>query len=96
MLINFAGDTLWEALSTTEGLEMREELACIKGRSSGNGMKSLVLYVKLRVSVVSRLLISLSVEKVLALIVNCRMAVRVKKTNSVLSEKAFLINTDKC
>lgn len=33
-------------------------------------------------------------EKVL--VVNCGMAVSVKKTNPVLSEKAFLINTDKC
>lgn len=60
-------------------------------------MKSLVLYVKPRVSVVSMLFISLSVEeKVLALIVNCRMAVSVKKKNSILSEKAFLINAKKC
>lgn len=34
--------------------------------------------------------------KVLALIVNCRMAVSVKETYSILSEKAFLINTEKC
>lgn len=52
---------------------------------------------KPRVSVVSMLFISLSVEeKVLALIVNCRMAVSVKKKNSILSEKAFLINAKKC
>lgn len=68
-----------------------------KGRSSRNRMKPLILCVKLRVSVASRLLISLSVEeKVLALIVNCGMAVSVKKTNSILSEKAFLINTEEC
>lgn len=30
MLINFAEDTLWEALSNREGLEMREELECLK------------------------------------------------------------------
>ena len=95
MLINFAEHTLWEALSNREGLEMREELGCIKGRSSRNGLKSLVSSVKPRVSVVSRLPISLSVEEeVLALIVHCRMAVNVKKTISVLCEKAFLINTE--
>lgn len=96
MLINSAEDTLWEALSN-RGLEMREELECIKGRSSKNGMKSLVLFTKLSVSVVSILLIILSVEeKVLAFTVNGRMAVSVKKRNSVLSEKTFLINTGKC
>lgn len=71
MLINFAEDTLWEALSKREGVEMREELECIKCGSSRNGMKFFVLYVKLKVSVVSRSLISFSVEeKVLALVLN--------------------------
>lgn len=96
MLINSAEDTLWEALSN-RGLEMREELECIKGCSSKNGMKSLVLFTKLSVSVVSILLIILSVEeKVLAFTVNGRMTVSVKKRNSVLSEKTFLINAGKC
>lgn len=36
-----------------EELETREELECVKGRSSRNRMKSLVLHVKLRVSVPS-------------------------------------------
>lgn len=49
MLINFAEDTPWEALSDKGGLEMREELECVKGGSSRNGMKSLVLYVELLV-----------------------------------------------
>lgn len=97
MLINFAEDTLWEALPKREGVEMREELEYIKCGSSRNGIKFFVLYVKLKVSVVSRSLISFSVEeKVLALVLNCRMVVSVKKTNPVLSEKAFLINTEKC
>lgn len=43
-----------------EELEMREELECVKGYGRRNGRKSLVLYVKLRVSVVSRVFISLS------------------------------------
>lgn len=96
MLIKFAEDSLWEALSNREGLEMREELEYIKSHRSRNDIKSIVFYVNLRASVVSRLFISLSVEKkVLVLIVNCRMTVSVKKTNSILSEKAFLINTEK-
>lgn len=96
MLINSAEDTLWEVLSN-RGLEIREELKYIKGCSSKNGMKSLVLFTKLSVSVVSILLIILSVEeKVLAFIVNGRMAVSVKNMNFVLSEKTFLINTGKC
>lgn len=79
MLINSAEDTLWEALSNRR-LEKREELECIKGCSSKNGMKSLVLFMKLSVSVVSILLIILSVEeKVLAFTVNGRMTVSVKK-----------------
>lgn len=95
MLINFT-NALWERLSNREGLEMREKLECIKGHSSRNRMTSLVLYANPRVSVVSSLIICLSVEeKVLASIVNRRMSLSVKKTNSVLSEKAFLTNT-KC
>lgn len=39
MLIKFAGDTLWEALSNREGLEMREEQECMKGCSSRKEMK---------------------------------------------------------
>lgn len=76
MLINFAEDALGEALSNREGLEMRE-VECVKGGCSRNGMKSLVLHVELRISVVSRLLISLSIEeKGLALVLSCRMAER--------------------
>lgn len=96
MLINSAEDTLWEALSN-RGLEMREELECIKGCNSKNGMESLVLFTKLSVFVVSILLIIMSVEeKVLAFTVNGRMAVSVKKINFGLSEKTFLINMGKC
>lgn len=60
-------------------------------------MKSLLLFTKLSVSVVSIVLIILSMEeKVLAFTVNGRMAVRAKKINFVFSEKTFLINTGMC